>query len=42
MKDTLLSFEKEFESALVLASCHDSDVMYLIRAAHVVRKEIFY
>ena len=36
-RDTLLSFEKDIGSA----SYHDSDAMHLMRAAQVVRKEIF-
>lgn len=40
-RDTLLSFEEDIGSALIIASCHDSDAMHLMRAAQVVRKEIF-
>ena len=40
-RDTLLSFEKDIGSALMMASYHDSDAMHLMRAAQVVRKEIF-
>ena len=41
-RETLMSFEKDLGPALMVACCHDSDVMHLMRAAHVVRKEIFY
>ncbi|KAK1876983.1 Lipoprotein-releasing system ATP-binding protein LolD [Dissostichus eleginoides] len=40
-RDTLLSFEKDIGPALMMACHHDSDSMYLMRAAQVVRKEIF-
>ena len=40
-RETLLSFETDFGSALMVACCHDSDAMHLMRAAYVVRKEIF-
>ena len=39
-RETLLSFE-DFGPALMVSCCHNSDVMHLMRAAHVVRKEIF-
>ncbi len=37
-----MSFEKDLGPALMVACCHDSDAMHLMRAAHAVRKEIFY
>ena len=40
-RDTLLSFEKDIGSALMMASYHDSDAIHLMRAAQVVHKEIF-
>ena len=40
-RETLLSFETDFGPALMVACCHDSDAMHLMRAAYVVRKEIF-
>ena len=40
-RDILLSFEKDIGPALMMASHPDSDAMHLMRAAQVVRKEIF-
>ena len=40
-RETLLSFEKNIEPALMMVCSHDSDAMHLMRAAKVVRKEIF-
>uniref|UniRef100_UPI00358E6AEF uncharacterized protein n=1 Tax=Myxine glutinosa TaxID=7769 RepID=UPI00358E6AEF len=43
-RDTLLSFEKDIGPALMMTcyhDTHDSDAMHLMRAAQVVRKEIF-
>ena len=40
-REIRLSFEKGFGPALMVACCHYSDAMHLMRAAHVVRKEIF-
>ena len=40
-RDILLSFEKDIGPALMIASHPDSDAMHLMRAAQVVRKEIF-
>ncbi len=37
----ILSFEKDIGPALMVASCHDDDAIHLMRAAQVVRKEIF-
>ena len=40
-RDTLLLFEKNIGPALMKAYDHDSDVMHLVRAAQVVRREMF-
>ena len=40
-RDILLSFEKDIGPALMMASCRDDDAIHLMRAAQVVRKEIF-
>src|SRR5207244_5773107 len=40
-RDTLLSFEKDIGPAIMNACYHDSDAMHLMRAAQVVRKEMF-
>ncbi|KAG0693362.1 hypothetical protein GWK47_027539 [Chionoecetes opilio] len=40
-RDTLLLFEKDIGPALKKACDHDSDAMHLVRAAQVVRREMF-
>jgi hypothetical protein len=40
-RDTLLTFETDIGPALMTACYHESDAMHLMRAAQVVRKEIF-
>jgi len=40
-RDALLSFEKHIGPALMKACDHDSDAVHLMRAAQIVRKEIF-
>lgn len=40
-RDTLLSFEKDIGPALMIACHNDHDAVHLMRAAQVVRKEIF-
>ena len=40
-RDTLLTFEKDIGPALKKACDHDSEAMYLVRAAQVVRRDIF-
>ena len=40
-RDTLLSFEKNVGEALITACTHDDEAMHLMRAANVVRKDIF-
>ena len=40
-RDTLLTFQKNSESALKKACDHDSDTMHLARAAEVARREMF-
>ena len=40
-RDTLLTFQKNIESALKKACDHDSDAMHLARTVEVVRREMF-
>ncbi|KAJ8380702.1 hypothetical protein SKAU_G00014800 [Synaphobranchus kaupii] len=40
-RDTLLTFQDDIGDALKKACDHDSDAMHLVRAAQVVRKEMF-
>ena len=40
-RNTLLTFQRNIGSALRKACNSDSDAMYLVRAAQVVRKEMF-
>ena len=40
-RETLLSFEKDIGPALMTACQLDDDAMHLVRAAQVVRKEVF-
>lgn len=40
-RDTILTFENDIGPALMKACDHDSDAMHLVRAAQIVRREMF-